>query len=136
MRRAVAIWFASLMLLSGGFLQTALHICPEKGILLSEADCPMEVAAPKACCRNATKSGNHLHQSTRDCCETAYFYGISAKFGSVSVMQVEVPDMLYLPQINLVVDHNATGIMLQDCIQDHPPDRPVPGLAQLKVWRI
>lgn len=76
------------MLLSGGVLQFALHVCPEQGVVLDKADCRMHEV--KDCCK---KSGHGKTEiTTRDvCCSDAFVFVVSAKFGSVDLQKLQLP---------------------------------------------
>lgn len=83
--------FATLILLSGGMVQSVLHICPQQGTMLDKDDCGMhQTAVVKDCCK---KPGKHTKQlePIEDCCTDAYLFAVSAKYGSIEFKKINIP---------------------------------------------
>lgn len=78
MRKTIAILFATMILLSSGFAQAVLHVCPQDGVSISEESCNMHETS--SCC---DEKNNHVAKEQSECCADTYFFAVSPKFGSV-----------------------------------------------------
>lgn len=107
--RVLSAFFAFIMLLSSGVVQVAMHICPEEGINIM-SDCGMHEQLPKCCKQNQTES----EESHQNCCQDAYVFAVTPKFGAVEKCQIQNPaafilsDLLKL-QDQCTVEPEITG---------------------------
>lgn len=86
--RVIAYILASLMLISSGAVQVAMHVCPEEGINIL-SDCGMHdhvASAKKACCKPVK-----LPDAEANCCQDAFLFAISPKFGAIEKAELAVP---------------------------------------------
>lgn len=112
MKRLLSCIFAGVILISSGLTQFVIHICPEQGIMLSEANCNMH-HSKLSCCEQT----HQALKKTDDCCTEGYFFAVTPKFGSVAINNIHIPGFSivdiynYLASAsfsngNLVVYHN------------------------------
>ncbi len=91
MKKSASIFFALVILLSSGMAQFALHICPQRGALLSEAACHMHESA-NSCC-NPVKQ---VSPKKDDCCTTEFVFAMTPKFGGVFFENLIIPDFIHI----------------------------------------
>ena len=108
LKRFASIFFAFAILLSSGLVQFAVHICPERGLLLSSSECTMHTEVKKVpdCCQ--TKHAKPVKND--DCCAENYFFAVSPKFGQVGIekLNTDIPflsmDFDVVPNTTVSVD--------------------------------
>jgi len=108
------------MLISSGFVQFAVHFCPENGAMLSAEDCQMHRKEQVHDCCKPVKAEKAADDN---CCNDQFFYSISPKFGSVDVAKLQIQWMYILPvsTLNLQPDNERFNSVEAFDIQGKPP---------------
>jgi hypothetical protein len=75
------------MLISSGFVQFAVHFCPENGAMLSAENCHMHRKSQLHDCCKPAKAEKPAEDN---CCNDQFVYNISPKFGSVDVAKLQI----------------------------------------------
>lgn len=90
-RRFAAIVFSFLVMLSGGMVQAAVHVCKDRcDISHCEHGHEQLPAQVPDCCKT-------VNETEPDCCEDLYFIALSPKFGQVQEIRLTNPGLEYVP---------------------------------------
>ncbi len=97
MRLFTSILFSLLMLLSGGFVQAAVHICKD-GCTMEQCETD-HTSLPEQvpdCCKKT-------QPADKDCCEDVYVIAITPKFGTIEKFKVSNPQGFFCLGISQLV---------------------------------
>jgi len=138
LKKIAILLFAFLILLSSGFVQAVVHICPEKGIVLDKAECAMhsEQKPIAECCKKFSGYQKTIQIQKDDCCSDAFLFGVSPKFGSLDFQILQNPLCFYLPKIEIKSAPNFTYTSYT-CFHSHsPPDFGIANRSLICIWLI